>query len=67
MTEETIIKLPARRFRTILRIVAGSLHFAQALRLLKARSGTGLELLIDDVNKYVMMIRLPVPSNNVVM
>ena len=40
----------SRHFRTMLRYMAGGLHFEQAASLLALRSHTGLELLADDVN-----------------
>lgn len=50
MALETISKLPARQFRTMLRLLSSGIYVSQAHEILARRSAAGLEVQADDVN-----------------
>ena len=54
----SIASLPARQFRTMLRVLTRGMHVEQAHNLLRARAASGLELLADDVNTLLTAVIL---------
>ena len=53
-----IARLPAKQFRTMLRVLTRGMHVEQADKLLRARAASGLELLADDVNTLLNAVLL---------